>query len=202
MPKNLKAGTFEWFQAVLPSQTQLHLCIFRKKYGYQIEHAMKKINPVLNWTKCSKCFILHTYKFLDMLITMTQVLRLYIQMFLTYVLYVCSILETAPHRTTFRIFCNIIQKTKPEENSHKMFLISSPIVHFLMRRSRTFGGIRIKFHLERAKGMGKREYGRRGPKWRGFFAKFPLLSKIKLYRTNCWSDKLLTPPLQSAHLKT
>ena len=67
---------------------------------------------------------------LDMLIPMAQVLRLYIQMFLTYELYVYIILETAHHRTTFGIFCNITQKTTPEENSHKMFHISSLIVLF------------------------------------------------------------------------
>ena len=61
---------------------------------------------------------------------MTQVLRLYIQMFLSYGLYVCIILETAHHRTAFRIFCNFTQKTIPEENSCKMFHIFSPIVLF------------------------------------------------------------------------
>ena len=39
--------------------------------------------------------------FLEVLIPITQVLRLYIQMFLSYGLYVCIILETAHHRTTF-----------------------------------------------------------------------------------------------------
>ena len=36
-----------------------------------------------------------------MLIPMAQTLRLYAQMFLNYGLYVCIILETAHHRTTF-----------------------------------------------------------------------------------------------------
>ena len=45
-------------------------------------------------------------------------------------LYVCIILETAHHRTTFGIFCNLTQRTIPEENSCKMFHISSPIVLF------------------------------------------------------------------------
>ena len=61
---------------------------------------------------------------------MAQVLRLYIQMFLSYRLYVCIILETAHHRTTFGIFFNITQRTTPDENSHKMFHISSVIVLF------------------------------------------------------------------------
>ena len=62
-----------------------------------------------------------------MLIPMAQVLRLYIEMFLSYGLYVCIVLETTHHRTTFEIFCNIPQKTTPEENSHEMFHISSLI---------------------------------------------------------------------------
>ena len=38
--------------------------------------------------------------------------------------------KTAHHRTTFGIFCNFTQKTIPEENSCKMFHISSQIVLF------------------------------------------------------------------------
>ena len=68
---------------------------------------------------------------MDMLIPMAQVLRLYIHMFPSHGLYVCINLETAHHRTTFMYF-------------------------FLMGRSRTFLGIRIKFHLGRAKERGKR----------------------------------------------
>ena len=64
-------------------------------------------------------------------IPMAQVLRLYIQMFLSYGLYVCIILETAHHKTTLGIFCNITQKTTPEENSHKMLHISS-LLYFLL----------------------------------------------------------------------
>ena len=39
-------------------------------------------------------------------------------------------METAHHRTTSGIFCNITQKTAPGENSHKLFHISSLIVLF------------------------------------------------------------------------
>ena len=94
---------------------------------------------------------------------MTKGLRQYIQMFLSYGLYVFIILETAHHRTTFGKFCNTTQNTTPEENSQKMFHISSSIVLFLMRRSRTFL-IRIKFDLGRAKGMGMRGLLGRNPK--------------------------------------
>ena len=51
--------------------------------------------------------ILHTCCFLDMLIPVTQVLKLYIQTFLSYGLYVCIILETTHHRFTLGILCNI-----------------------------------------------------------------------------------------------
>ena len=71
--------------------------------------------------------ILHICRLLDMLIPMAQVSRLYIQMFLTYEIYVCIILETAHHRATFGIFCNITQNPTPEDNSQKIFLIASPI---------------------------------------------------------------------------
>ena len=92
-------------------------------------------------------------------IPMAQVLRLYIQMFLTYGLYVCIILETAHHRTTFGIFCDITQKTTTEENSYKMFHISSPIVLFSYGKVKdVLGGIRITFHLERAKGRCEKKY--------------------------------------------
>ena len=52
------------------------------------------------------------------------------QMFLSYGLYICIILESAHHRTTFGIFGNITQNATPEENSQKMFSISLPIVLF------------------------------------------------------------------------
>ena len=78
-----------------------------------------------------------------MLIPMAQGLRLYIQMLLSYGPYVCIILETAHYRTTCRIFCNITQKTTPEENSCKMFHISSPIELFSYQKVKDIlGGIR------------------------------------------------------------
>ena len=88
---------------------------------------------------------------------MAYVLRLYIQIILSYGLYLCIILETAHHRITFGIFCNITQNTTPEENIQKIFHISSLFVLFLMGRSKTFAWrIKIKFLLESAKGWGRR----------------------------------------------
>ena len=80
--------------------------------------------------------VLDACRFLDVLIPMAQVLRLYIQFETvhsdgTELWAICmQYLETAHLRTTFRIFCNFTQKTLPEENSCKMFHISSPIVLF------------------------------------------------------------------------
>ena len=99
---------------------------------------------------------------------MTHVLRLYIQIFLSYGLYVCIILETAHHRTNFGIFYNT-QDNTPEKNSQKMFHISSLIVLFLM--------IRIKFHLRRPKGSGQSGIWGEKPKMRVIIVKFPLFSK-------------------------
>ena len=117
--------------------------------------------------------------------------RLYIQMFLSYGLYICNILETTHHRTTFGIFCNITQNTTHKENSQKMFHTSSLIVIFLMGRSRTFLEIRIKFHLGRTKGRGN--MGRETQN-EVFFAKFPLLSKIQTL-----SHKLLVRQTSNYH---
>ena len=106
---------------------------------------------------------------------------MYIQMFLSYMLYVCIILETAHHRATLRIFCSITQKTTSEENSHKMFHISSAIVLFSYGKVKDVFWIWIKFHLGRAKGRGKREVWGSRPNEVGFFfcKKFPLLSEIQ-----------------------
>ena len=94
-------------------------------------------------------------------------------------LYVCIILETAHHRTTFGIFCNFTQKTVPEDNSWKMLHISSMIVLFSYGKVKDIlGGIRIEFHLGREKGRGKRGYVEEAQN-EVFFAKFPLLSKIQ-----------------------
>ena len=84
-------------------------------------------------------------------------------MFASYGLYVCIILEAAHHRSTFGIFCKITQKTTPEENSCKMFHISSLNVFFPYGKVKDiFIRIKIKFHLGRAKGRGKRVYGGEG----------------------------------------
>ena len=68
---------------------------------------MEKIISILTRKKFSNGLIFNTSWFLDVVIPMAHVLRLYLQMFLSYGLYVCIILETAHHRTTFGMFCNI-----------------------------------------------------------------------------------------------
>ena len=125
-------------------------------------------------------------RFLDVLIPMAQVLRLYIQMFLSYGLYVCIIFDTAHHRATFGIFWNSTQNTTPEENIQKMFHISSLIALFSYGKVKDVFWIRIKFHLGRAKARGKSGVWGAKPKLRYLFAKFPLLSKIQT-----WSQRML-----------
>ena len=77
-------------------------------------------------------------------------------------LYVCIILETAHHRTTFGIFSHITHKTIPEENSCKKFHISSLIKLFSygkVKDNYVFFGYKDQISSERAKGRGKRGYG-------------------------------------------
>ena len=86
------------------------------------------------------------------------VLRLYIQMFLSYGLYVYITFETACHRTPFGIICNSTQNTKPEENSQKMFPISSPIVLF------SYGKVKDLF-LDKDQILSREGVWGRSPKW-------------------------------------
>ena len=112
-------------------------------------------------------------------IPMAQVLRLYCQMFLSYGLYVCIILETAHHRTTFRLFSSITQNTTTEENSHKNIPYFFTNCTFLYEFKDILEGIWITFHWKGAKERGKRPVLRNKPKMRVSFAKFPLLNKIQ-----------------------
>ena len=93
-------------------------------------------------------------------------------------LYVCIILETAHHRTSFRLFYNFTQKTLPEENSCKMFHFSSLIVLFLIGRSRKFFGDKDQFIWGGQKEGLRGDMGKK-PKMRVIFAKFLLLKKIQ-----------------------
>ena len=66
-------------------------------------------------------------------------------------LYVCIILEIVQYRTTFRIFCNFTQKITPEENSCKMFHISSLIVFF------SYGKVKDAFYKDQISSGGQKE---------------------------------------------
>ena len=97
-------------------------------------------------------------------------------------------METAHHRTTFWIFCNITQNTTPEENNQKMFHISSPIVLFSWEDHGYFGGESGSNFI-----WGGQKEGVRGVWGEAqievvFFAKFPLLSKIQTlsYKLFIW----------------
>ena len=107
-------------------------------------------------------------------------------MFASYGLYVCINLETAHHRTTFGIFCNITQKITHEENSWKMFHISS-LIGFSVNREKLpllseaqwhFFGLGSNFIWGGQKKKVRGAMGKK-PKMRLIFAKFPLLSKIQ-----------------------
>ena len=111
-----------------------------------------------------------THKFLDVPIPVAQVLRLFIQMFLSYGLYICIILETACHRATFRIFCIVLKRLHLKKVATKCSIFLHQL-YFFMGRSWTFWG--NKDHVL----SGRQNEGVRG---------------YKHYPTNCWPDKLLT----------
>ena len=138
---------------------------------------MEKINSILTREKCSKWLDTPHILVFGWPIPMAQVLRLYIQMFVSYGRYVFFILETAHHRTIFRLLCNITQNTTPEENSQKMFYISLPICTFFLQEGQGhFGGIKIKFHLGRAKGRIRGVVGEEAQN-EGYFCKIPIIKQ-------------------------
>ena len=146
---------------------------FKDKYGFQTRNATEKNTLFLPGRNAQNSLILYTERFFDVQIPTALVLMLYIPMFPSYGLYICIIF--AHHRTTFGIFCYITQNTTPEENIQKMFHISSPIVlFFLWEGQGCFWGIRIKFHLGRAKGRARGECGGRSPN-EGYFCKIPII---------------------------
>ena len=133
------------------SWSKTTLCIFqeqiwlpnRKHYGKKLFWPGRNAQDGL---------VLYAIRFLDVPIPMAKVLRLYIQMFLSYRLYVCIILETAHHRTTFlECFVTLLKKTTPEENSHKMFPISSSVVLFSYGKVKDIFWIRIKISSREGK---------------------------------------------------
>ena len=65
------------------------------------------------------------------------------------------IMETAFHRTAFRIFCNITQNTTPEENSQKMFHISYQLYFFLWEDQGHFWGDKNQISSAEDKRKGK-----------------------------------------------
>ena len=134
---------YQEFQVILSSSSwsETTVCIFKEQIGLPNWKCYGK-SKTLFWPgrNAQNGLIFYIHRFLDVLIPMAQVLRQYIWMFLSYGLYVCIILETTHHRITFRIFCNITQNTTPEENSQKMFHISSPIVLFSLWEGQGFFG--------------------------------------------------------------
>ena len=97
-------------------------------------------------------------------------------MSLSYGLYVCIILETTQHRATFGIFCNVTQKSTPGENPQNVPYFFIDCTFFLWEGQGHFFGIRIKFHLGRANGRGKKGYGGEAQN-EGYSCKIPIIKK-------------------------
>ena len=73
-----------------------------------------------------------------------------------------------------------------------MFHISSWIILFSYGKIKDiFEGLRIKFHLGRAKGRGERGYGGEAQNEGYFLQNFHYDARYKLYLKTCLSDKLL-----------
>ena len=89
-------------------------------------------------------------------------------------------------------FAKSLKKTTPEENSHKMFHISSPIVLFSYGKVKDIFG--DKDQISSVKDKRVRGIRREKPKMRVVFAKFPLLSKIQTL-----SHKLLVRQTSNHH---
>ena len=60
MPKNLYAGIFKWFWAVLPGQKQLSLYIFNEQYASKLS-ALKIVESALNELKMYSCKLKMVY---------------------------------------------------------------------------------------------------------------------------------------------
>ena len=121
---------------------------------------------------------------------MAQVLRLYIQMFLSYWLYVCIILIIG---LLSEYFATLIKRLNLKKIAAKCSIFLHWLYFFLMGRSRTLGGNKDQI----LSGEGKRK-GWEGV-WgkdqnEGFFAKFPLLSEIQTL-----SHKLLVRQTSNHH---
>ena len=149
MSKNLHLKIFKWFWAVLPGQKQI--CVFlwlpnRKCYGKNYLFWPGRMLKMA-WFSMHAGFWTCQFQW-------HRFCRLYIQMFLSYGLYRCIILETAHHRATFGIFCNITQNAMPEEIAGKCSIFLHQLYFFLLGRSRTFWGDKDQISYEEGKRKG------------------------------------------------
>ena len=96
--------------------------------------------------------------------------------------------------TTFGIFYNITQITTPEENSWKMFHISSPIVLFSYGKVKVFLGGKGSNFIWGGQKEGVRGDIGRSTKWGLFLQNSHYYARYQLYLTNCWSDNFSSPP--------
>ena len=107
---------------------------------------------------------------------MVQVLRLYIEIFLSYGLYVFALSwKLLITGLLLEYFATLLKRLHVKKIATKCSIFLQWLYFFLMGRSRRFFFfIKTKFHQERAKGMGKMGFGWFGPKW-GFFCKIPII---------------------------
>ena len=183
--KKLNVQTFKWFWAVLPGQKQLCFCIVKEKYGFQIGNAMDK-NKLhfdqgemlkiawysthvgfwicwFQWHRFWSCTFRHFW-------VMGYMYALSWKLLIIDLLLVCyATLLKRLHLKKLAAKCSIFL--------HQLDFFS----YVKVKDAFCSVWIRIKFHLGKTKGRGKRGYGGE-PKIRwGFFAKYPVLSEIQTY---------------------
>ena len=96
-------------------------------------------------------------------------------------------------------FATLVKILHLKKIARKCSIFLHQLYFFLMGRSRTFFfGIRIKFHLGRAKGRSKMGYGERGL----FVQNSHYSARYKLNLTNVWSEKLLITSIVISMPKT
>ena len=109
--QKLYAGNFKQIWTVLPGQKQLDLCIFKEQIWLPNRKYNGKNKLYFDQEEMLQMAWYFSYiGFWMCQIPMAQVLRLYIQMFLSYGLYVCIFLETTHHRDYFQNILQIYSK--------------------------------------------------------------------------------------------
>ena len=173
MPKHLHAGTFKWFWTVLSGQKQL--CVFlRNKYGLQMLWKNTLFCPGRNaqnglvllacrfWT-CR----FQWHKFWGCPFRYFWVMG-YMHVLSWKLLIIGPLLE---------YFATLLKKLHLKKIATNCSIFLDWLYFFLMGRSGTFLEDKDQISSWRTKGRGKRGYGKRSPKWGGFFCKIPTIKQ-------------------------